>query len=420
MPGVLWYDTSSNVLSSHGGGILKEGNTYYWFGEYMDSDPNNVLPVYEGHVTHQFVANTCYSSIDFVHWTFENNVLTQQASGDLGPGRVVERPKVIYNDLTGQYVMYMHIDSSMYDDNRVGVATCPTVNGNYTYLGGFWPLGNRSGDMTLFKDDDGKGYLLSNNGLSGINIYELTDDYLDVNSLATLVRKPGAEAPAMFKAGGTYYLLCSDSSWWTPNDNFYFTATSITGRWSTSKDFTPDSTNTWASQTTYVQPIQGSVSTTYVFMADRWNEWDFGNSMYIFLPLIVDGTTLTVDWYDEWTLDAETGEWAPVECTASTIHVESIVCSTVPIPRSQGMSYGEVTVTIYDDCGDRVVGAEVTGTFTGDFNETLTETTDDSGVVVLTTTTGFKQPSYTFCVDNVSHATLSYDPNDNTETCESY
>ncbi|UCE99761.1 MAG: family 43 glycosylhydrolase, partial [Planctomycetota bacterium] len=194
-PAVLWYDSSSNLISAHGGGILKQGSTYYWFGEYKDCDPNNILRAFGGHVTHQFVAHTCYSSTDFANWTFVNNVLTQQAEGDLGPGRVVERPKVIYNDSTAQYVMYMHIDNQRYGERKVGVATCSTVSGNYTYQGSFQPLGNDSKDMTLFKDDDGKAYLIS----GSINIYRLTDDYLDVNNLVLTMDRPKAEAPAMFK-----------------------------------------------------------------------------------------------------------------------------------------------------------------------------------------------------------------------------
>ena len=34
-------------------------------------------------------------------------------SSDLHPSKVVERPKVIYNDATGKFVMWMHIDRSV-------------------------------------------------------------------------------------------------------------------------------------------------------------------------------------------------------------------------------------------------------------------------------------------------------------------
>jgi hypothetical protein len=103
----------------------------------------------------------CYSSSNLVEWTFENALLTLQSSGDLGPSRVVERPKVIRNASTGKYVMYLHIDSSNYGEAKVGVAVSNTVCGKYEYRGSFQPLGFQSRDMGLFKDDDGSAYLLT-------------------------------------------------------------------------------------------------------------------------------------------------------------------------------------------------------------------------------------------------------------------
>jgi hypothetical protein len=103
----------------------------------------------------------CYSSTNLVEWTFVNALLSQTSSGDLGPSRVVERPKVIYNDDTSTYVMYLHIDSSDYGEAKVGVATSNSVCGDYTYRGSFQPLGFQSRDIGLFKDDDGAAFLLT-------------------------------------------------------------------------------------------------------------------------------------------------------------------------------------------------------------------------------------------------------------------
>ena len=86
----------------------------------------------------------CYSSTNLVEWNYVGALLTRQASGDLGPSRVLERPKVMYNSNTGKYVMWMHIDSSSYGDARVGVATSSSVCGSYTYLRSFRPLGFQS------------------------------------------------------------------------------------------------------------------------------------------------------------------------------------------------------------------------------------------------------------------------------------
>ena len=104
----------------------------------------------------------CYSSTNLVEWTYRGALLSRTSeAGDLGPNRIVERPKVIYNDQTKKYVLYMHIDSPDYKDARVGIATGDSVCGKYTYHRSFRPLGKQSRDMGLFKDDDGSAYLLT-------------------------------------------------------------------------------------------------------------------------------------------------------------------------------------------------------------------------------------------------------------------
>ena len=59
----------------------------------------------------------CYSSRDLYNWQDEGIVLAAQPGDpahDLHPSRVVERPKVIYNPSTRQYVMWLHIDTTDY------------------------------------------------------------------------------------------------------------------------------------------------------------------------------------------------------------------------------------------------------------------------------------------------------------------
>ncbi len=103
-------------------------------------------------------------------------------------------------------------------------------------------------------------------------------------------------------------------------------------------------------------------------------------------------------------------------CIAYTTHVESIVFNRV---RCAPARYnGQVVVTVYDNCGDPVANADVTGTFTGDFSGTLSQTTDASGVAVITAEGCVKKPAYQFCVDNITHASLTYASGDNVETCD--
>jgi hypothetical protein len=291
-PGTVWHDTAGDVIQAHGGGLIKVGSTYYWLGE----DKTNGSP---------FQNIKCYSSTDLKNFTFVGNVLTQQSSGDLGPNRVVERPHVIYNSSTKQYVMYMHIDNSSYSERKTGVATSSSVCGAYSYRGSFKPLGHDSLDDNLFLDGS-TAYLMSEDRTNAkLQIYKLPSDFLSVSSLVKTL--PQYEAPAMAKIGGTYYLFGSHLTGWSTNDNQYATASSITGTWSSWRSFAPSGTNTCNSQTTSIQPIAGSTTTSYVFMADRWNSSNLSDSRYIWEPLNISGTTASISCLDSWTVDTQTG-----------------------------------------------------------------------------------------------------------------
>ncbi len=81
----------------------------------------------------------CYSSTDLVQWTLVEPSYPGQALVTLGSNRVVERPKVIYNDKTQKYVLWMHMDSGSYGEARVAVATGDSVCGKYEYIRSFQP-----------------------------------------------------------------------------------------------------------------------------------------------------------------------------------------------------------------------------------------------------------------------------------------
>jgi len=295
-PGTVWNDTQGNVIQAHGEGIIEVDGKYYLLGE----DKTNGSA---------FQNVKCYSSTDLKSWTFVSNVLTRQASGDLGPNRIIERPHVIYNSSTSQFVMYMHVDSSDYTDRKAGVATSSTVCGSYTYRGSMKPLGHDSLDDTLFQDGTA-GYFISEDRTSAkLQIYRLSDDYLTVSTLAATL--PQYESPAVAKIGGTYFLFGSHLTGWSTNDNQYSTASSMTGPWSSWKSFAPSGTNTCNSQTAFILPVVGSTTTTYVLLADRWNSANLADSRYIWLPLTISGTTVSTTCATSWKIDTSTGVWSP-------------------------------------------------------------------------------------------------------------
>ena len=278
--GVPWYDQNHQPVNAHGAGIIRDGGKYWLFGEYK-SDTSNAFPGFG-----------CYSSDDLVNWTFERVVLPVQKDGILGPDRVGERVKVMRCPKTGMYVMLMHADDLRYKDPHIGLATCPTINGDYQLRGTLTYKGNpiKRWDMGVFQDEDGTGYLLTHHG----PIYRLSDDYLSVDTMIANVQGMG-ESPAMFKKNGMYYLLTSHTTSWERNDNYYFTATNIAGPWKRQGTFCPEGTLTWNSQTTFVLMLPDG---TPMYMGDRWSfPHQASAATYVWMPLQVDGERLSIPTY---------------------------------------------------------------------------------------------------------------------------
>lgn len=307
--GTTWDATNGSMITAHGGQILKEGSTYYWIGEVDTSGG-------------EFAGINCYSSSNLTSWTLVGDILPPQASGDLEASDLVERPKVLYNSSTSTYVMWLHI----WNGDKVGYATSPTVCGTYTYQGSSQPLGNPSYDIGSFQDSDGTAYLLSADYDNGIIVYQMSSDYLSPVSIVDGESTWGDyEAPAMFKANGYYFLIMSHETGWASNDDQYSYATSISGTWSTPADIAVAGSDTYNSQSTYVLPVTGSGGTTYMYMGDRWNSSDITDSTYVWLPLSVSGDTLSLAYYDNWALNTTTGTWSATYTAPTTGSYSEII-----------------------------------------------------------------------------------------------
>ncbi|MFF9773355.1 RICIN domain-containing protein [Streptomyces sp. NPDC013978] len=309
--GTQFTDSGGNPLHAHGGGVLKVGSYYYWFGENRNADN-----------TFRYVS--AYRSTDLKNWEFRNHVLTEATDPELATANI-ERPKVIYNAATGKFVMWMHKENGVdYSEARAAVAVSDTVDGNYTWRGSFRPLGQHmSRDITTFVDSDGTGYMISAARENyDLQIYRLTADY---TGIAALVADPWhgghREAPALFKRGNVYFMLTSGATGWNPNQQQYATATNIAGPW-TAMANVGDST-TFGSQTAYVLPVQGTSTTSYLYMGDRWGNSIGGtvnDSRYVWLPLTFPtSTTMSMSWTPEVTIDTATGTVSGTSATYNTL-----------------------------------------------------------------------------------------------------
>jgi O-glycosyl hydrolase len=296
--GTQFTDTSGNGMHAHGGGVIQVDDYFYLFGENRNADDT-------------FKAVSVYRSRDLRTWEYRGDALTSASAGELNSAKI-ERPKVVYNATTRKFVMWMHKENGTdYTEARAAVATSDTVDGTYTYHGSFRPFGTHmSRDITLF-NDNGTAYMLSAaDENKDMHIYRLTPDFLNVETLVgNFWNDQSREAPAMFKRGSTYFLLTSGTSYWFPNQAKYATAPSIAGPWTAMRNV-GDAT-TFGSQPTFVLPIQGRSTTSYLYLGDRWaGAWNepVNNSQYVWLPIgFPTSTTMSLSWYPSVTVDTVSG-----------------------------------------------------------------------------------------------------------------
>ncbi|MEV0091136.1 glycoside hydrolase family 43 protein [Streptomyces sp. NPDC050738] len=361
-PGQPWLDTNGQVIQAHGGQVTPAEDAagqriWYWYGEDRSKGYYNSPGV---HV---------YSSRDLHTWTDEGLALrsmesaeqfdtdpyftalytgydaeqraavyrdlsTRQISTSVNPA-ILERPKVIHNARTGKWVMWVHADGpsatsgAQYAKARAGVAVSDSPTGPFRYIDSYRlhvaPAGEpnyqpdnpgMARDMNLFVDDDGAAYIIySSEENYSLFISRLDDDYTylatppesAVKGVDFIRPYIGAhrEAPALFKFDGTYYLITSAATGWSPNPAAYATATDILGEWTDHGNPATggDAATTYSSQSTCVVPVDPKAG-RYIYMGDRWTPSDLANSPYIWLPLTFgEGDSMTLPWHESWTLD---------------------------------------------------------------------------------------------------------------------
>ncbi|MDR8392773.1 glycoside hydrolase family 43 protein [Aliifodinibius sp. S!AR15-10] len=342
-PGEQWLDDIGTHINAHGGGILYQDGTYYWFGEH------------KGENNRAEVGVRVYSSTDLYNWKNEGVALAVSDAPDseIVSGAIIERPKVIYNEKTDTYVMWFHLElkGQGYSAARTGVAVSENVTGPYRYLrsyrpnAGDWPVrattetkrkkydadtlewwtdpwrealvdglflrrdqkgGQMSRDMTLFVDDDGTAYHIhSAEENATLHISKLSDDFQSFTGRYNRIL-PGKfnEAPAIFKHVGKYYIIASGTTGWDPNPARLLVADSLFGEWqmtgNPAKGERADIT--FDSQSTFILNVQGKED-AYIYMGDRWEPENPITGTYVWLPIEFDENGQPfIQWHEEWDL----------------------------------------------------------------------------------------------------------------------
>jgi len=350
-PAEPWLDNHGAPINAHGGGILYHQGIYWWFGQHMVEGTAGNKAMVGVHV---------YSSTDLNHWQDHGIALrvSNDPNSEITQGCILERPKVILNRKTGQFVMWFHLElkGQGYSAARAGVAVSDTPAGPYRYLGsvrpnagaiplrgseelkrslnpGEWEIlhtgklpkqispdaaadlyfrrdfanGHDVRDMTLYMDDDQTAYLIFASEQNwSLHVVRLSEDYLrPTDQYARVLVGKQYEAPAVLKHAGKYWLFGSHCTGWAPNPARLAVADSMFGPfqehgnpWHGPAEQTKIS---FDSQSTGVLPVAGNPG-AFIFLADRWRPKNAIDGRHIWVPVLWRDGRPALEWMDPWDL----------------------------------------------------------------------------------------------------------------------
>ena len=254
----------------------------------------------------------------------------------------------------GEYVIWVHVqDSSNASYSNVAVlhASASSIAGPYTWSSNFFANGLVSKDSTLFTDVDGSSYFVRDTAHICDSVSPLTADGRGVKPICTHTGPPTAkgiygpgckgkyhgpgngtashpawvcEGVAMFRdpVDGTLFMLGSHLSSWSANGAMLFSAGAEVDVCPKSGNMTPwtylgnpavgpNSTSTFASQSTFVLPWNKTVA---VVGLDMWMSPNETEATLVWLPFKRNSTTgrWTMRWESEWTVAPHSFDQAAV------------------------------------------------------------------------------------------------------------
>jgi Glycosyl hydrolases family 43 len=286
----------------------------------------------------------CYASKDLYNWEDQGVIIPpdlENPDSPLHPSKYMDRPHIIYNQVTRQYVCWLKIMGTDHTQEST-ILVADELLGPYRIVRtGLRPLGMNAGDFDLVVEPtDGKAYYYFERVHSELICADLTADYTDVTGYySTHFPHPHPpyvrEAPAYFFRKGLHYLFTSGTTWYYPNPSEVACARSYHGPWTVLGNPHPDDPTgtSFHSQISSVfkHPHKKDL---YIALADRWlpnstlggpsamglfaaifggepmpdtyeapeipSYPDTSIADYVWLPVRFDGEMPYLDWKDEW------------------------------------------------------------------------------------------------------------------------
>lgn len=321
----FWDTVDGQPIYSQGGGVFQFKNpetgidTYYWYGafykeaELYRNDPSTTQPV------DNFVAVTCYSSLDLVNWKFEGNVLDRaEVNKHADSTRWMGRLGVAYVKELNRYALFIQHN----DGVLIALSESPTAPFKWhRRLDMTDRIGTpNTGDQTLFSDpDSGISYLVYSYGRGRHKIYiseiGVKDQQVDLLDCTQIFRGLGREGNCMVKHNGKYYVLASNLYGWDSSYAYYLVADSVKGPYTPTDHMLiiPGSMDDYAhvTQTGFLVNVKGSKHETVLYCGDRWANFA-GNGLGYnqWVPLSFEGDVPYFNSLHSWNFDVQTGAWS--------------------------------------------------------------------------------------------------------------
>src|SRR5687768_1029157 len=192
-----WKDTAGQQISAHEHFVGRFDGVFYWYGTSYKGNPMGRCGPDGAALRNGF---NVYRSKNLVDWEYAGECLKfpkaavkgADGSADASEG-TGHRPCVFYNKTTKKYVMW-YFYFRKYPDVMLSVATADDPAGPFEIQPGLRKSAEEHGwaqDLGGFVDNDGKAYIVYDDGHRNLRVEQLSEDYLNTTGKSVIALKAG-------------------------------------------------------------------------------------------------------------------------------------------------------------------------------------------------------------------------------------
>lgn len=293
---MIRYDNTS--VDCHEGCVVRVGSWFYWYGR---SYRGNVRGIYGTEGAKFRCGVVCYKSTDLEMWEFVGDVLRYEDAerGDEFRWMVEgtwHRMRVVYHAKRQRYVMWFFVLEILDGQARVRdvVAEAERPEGPFVIVGETARGREVSGDLALWTEADGTGYVFNGDWKRSCWMARLNADYRGIEGEQVVVFPAGEgrvyEGICIAKYRGKYLAAASGVVGLNASETTYAVSDHVMGPWEVKGVMSEQ--ETWGSQISsffYLEESDCLIALCDCWLHDgRGNLVDAEQSAQLWLPVRFD------------------------------------------------------------------------------------------------------------------------------------